>query len=166
MWEEVMLIRILLAAIALATLWGIHVKWLWIEASVLIFLAMIIISSIFVPYLGKVAIGTLVILLAMVIAFSVSAVFSSLGFHPVVSKFEVVTTLLIVALVGVASALLYTYADYSVCQLLGSLGIFVVPLFLHFYAQEARVQGAGLVMAILTAVPWLVGLAVGVAVRH
>lgn len=161
-----MLIRALLAAIALAALWGVHMKWPWIEASVLIFLAVVSVGSIFVPYLGKMAIGTLVILLAMAIAFLVSAALSSLGFHPVVSRFEVVTTLLIVVLVGMSSALLYTYADYRVWQLLGSLGIFVVPLLLHFYPQEARVQGAGLVLGLLAAVPWIVGLAVGAAIHR
>lgn len=161
-----MLIRALLATVALAAFWVVHAKWPWIEFSLLIFLAAVSVGSIFVPYMGKTAIGTFVIFLAMAMAFLVSAAFSGIGFHPVVSGFEVVTTLLIVALVGVSSTLLYIFADYPAWQLLGSLGIFAVTLLLHFYSQEARVQGAGLVLGILTAVPWLVGIAVGVAIRH
>lgn len=161
-----MLIRVLLATIALVAVWGVHVKWPWLEVSALVFLAVVSVGSIFVPHLGKMAIGTLVILLAMGLAFLVTAALSNVGFHPVVSRFEIVSTVLIVGLVGVSSALLYIYADYRAWQLLGSLGIFVVPLLLHFYGQEARVQGVGLVLGILTAVPWLVGLAVGAAIRH
>ncbi len=58
------------------------------------------------------------------------------------------------------------HADYRVWQLLGSLGILVVALLLHFYPQAARVQGVGLVLGLFAAVPWLVGLAVGAAIRH
>ncbi len=161
-----MLIRVLLAAIALAALWGIHVKWHWIEVSVLVFSAIMIVGSIFVLYLRKVAIGTLAIVLAMVFAFSMSAVISRLGFNPVISQFAVVPTLLVFALVGASSASLYTYANYRVWHLLGSLVVFVVLLLLHFYAQSPRVQGIGLIFGFLASLPWLVGLAIAAAIRR
>ncbi len=105
-------------------------------------------------------------LLTLGLAFWAAETLSSIGFQLVVARFDVVATLLIVLPAGISSSLLYTYADYRVWQLLGSLGILFVLLLLHFHDQEGRVQGLGLLWAILTGVPWLVGLAVGVAIRH
>lgn len=116
--------------------------------------------------LGKIATGTIAIILAIVVSFLASPVLSNIGLNPVVAKFEVGTTGLIVCLVAVSSALLYTYANCRAWQLLASLGILLVPVFVYCREQGTRVQGAGLVLAILTAVPWVAGLALGALARH
>jgi hypothetical protein len=160
-----MLLRASFATVALATLWAVHADGFPIEVSVLIFLAAVSVGSVFIPHVGNAAVGAIVIFLATAIAFLVAQALSSIGIHPVVSRFEVLSILLIVAFVGVSSALLCTYTNYRVWQMLGSLGIFLVSLLLQFWGQEGRLQGLGLLMGILTAVPWLVGLGIGAGIR-
>jgi hypothetical protein len=161
-----MLVRSLFAAFGLAAMWVVHVNYPWIEVSALLFLSAVSVGSIFVPDLGRVAIGTFAIFVAMAIAFLASAALSGIGLRPIVSRFEIVTVVLILAFVGVSSALLCRYAHYPFWQLLGSFGIFLVSLCLHFHAQEGRVQGLGFVLGILTAISWFAGCAVGAAIRR
>jgi hypothetical protein len=161
-----MLVRSLFAAFGLAAMWVVHVNYPWIEVSALLFLSAVSVGSIFVPSLGRMAIGTFAIFVAMAIAFLGAAALSGIGLRPIVSRFEIVTVALILAFVGVCSALLCRYAHYPFWQLLGSFAIFLVPLSLHFHPQEGRVQGLGFVLGILTAISWFAGCAVGAAIRR
>jgi hypothetical protein len=162
-----MLIRTLLAVLTLVTVLIVHLAYPYVQTASLVFISAISIGNIFIPHLNKMAIGALIVLLEIGLAFLIAQTLSDSPINnEIASILHLVNLLVIGCLVGVSSALLYLYAKYHAWESLGSLGVFVTLLVVHFHGESPQVQGVGLVLGILTAIPWLVGLAVGAAIRH
>jgi general stress protein CsbA len=164
------LIRALLAAVALTAVLLFHMicPW-WGRTSTLVLLGALSIGSVVSLHLGKMATGTLAILLSIAIPEAVETSLSrlaSIGLVPAITRFDYVRVVLIICLIGVSSALLYTRTDFRVWHLLGSLGIFGVLLLSEFYGERGHLQAVEVAVGILTTFSWLVGLAVGAAIRH
>lgn len=165
-WMTFMLIRTLMALLALVTILAIHVKYPYVETPLLVFTSAISIGSIVVPRLGKMAVGTLILLLELGLAFWVAHTLASFANGPMVTILGGVNLLGIACLMGVSSTLLYVRGKYGVWEALGTLGILLTLLLLHFHAQSPQVQGIGWILGNLIAIPWLIGLAVGHRVRE
>ena len=161
-----MLIRTLMAMLGLATILALHVEYPYFETPLLVFMLTISVGSIVVPHLGTMAVGTLVLLLEIGLAFLFAHALSSFANGAMATILGGVNLLATACLIGVSSALLYIRGKCSAWETLGSLGILLTLLFLHFHAQSPQVEGIGWILGCLTAIPWLIGLAVGHRVRR